>query len=155
MGKVEDYWNAFVRENPDRKNLPYGGEMSFGIDEQMAAELTAMVLSGRKRGTTSALEAYKIDNEPLPKAGQYCVLTDWNENPCGIIEEVSVEILPYNQVPWSMAEKEGEDENLESWRRNHDEFFEEDADIMGYEFKPDMLVVFEEFRLVHKGAMNS
>ncbi len=155
MGKVEDYWNAFVRENPDRKNLPYGGEMSFGIDEQMAAELTAMVLSGKKRGTTSALEAYKIDNEPLPKAGQYCVLTDWNENPCGIIEEVSVEILPYNQVPWSMAEKEGEDDSLESWRRNHDEFFEEDADIMGYEFKPDMLVVFEEFRLVHKGPINS
>ena len=48
MGKVEDYWNAFVQEKPGRKNLPYGGEMSFGIDEQMAAELTAMVLSGRE-----------------------------------------------------------------------------------------------------------
>ena len=77
-----------------------------------------------------------------------CVLTDWNGNPLGLVQEVSVEILPYNQVPWSMAEKEGEDESLESWRANHDEFFQEDADIMGYEFKPDMLVVFEEFRLV-------
>ena len=52
MGKVEDYWNNFVKASPERKNLPFAGEMSFGIDEQMSAELTAMVLSGRKRGTT-------------------------------------------------------------------------------------------------------
>jgi uncharacterized protein YhfF len=49
-----------------------------------------------------------------------------------------------------MAAKEGEDENLESWRANHDEFFEYDADIMGYDFTPDMPVVFEEFKLLYK-----
>ncbi|MCR4938559.1 MAG: ASCH domain-containing protein [Treponemataceae bacterium] len=153
MGKVEDYWNNFVQESPDRKNLPYGGEMSFGTDEKMSAELTALVLSGKKSGTTSALEAYRIDNEKLPKTGVYSVLTDWEGNPLGIIKEIKVDILPFNQVPWSMAEKEGEDESLESWRENHEEFFKEDGDIMGYEFTPDMPVVFEEFCLVHKGPI--
>jgi len=153
VGKVEDYWNEYIKMLGGKQKLPFGGEMSFGMDEQMSVQLTSLVLSGKKRGTCSALEAYSIDNEKLPKAGVYSVLTDWEGNPLGIIKEISVDILPFNQVPWSMAEKEGEDESLEGWRENHEDFFKEDADIMGYEFSPEMPVVFEEFCLVHKGPM--
>ena len=67
-----------------------------------------------------------------------------------IIQTTKVDILPYNQVTWEMAAKEGEDDSLESWRANHDDFFEFDADIMGYEFTPEMPVVFEEFKVLYK-----
>ena len=49
-----------------------------------------------------------------------------------------------------MAEKEGEEDSFESWKESHNEFFEYDAEIMGYEFKPDMPVVFEEFKVIYK-----
>lgn len=152
---VEEYWNAWLATQPEeaRKERPYGGEIQFGFDEAMSAWLTPLVLSGQKQATTSALESFQIDNEKLPVAGHFYVLTDWNDNPLGIIEDVKVDILPFDQVPWSMAQKEGEDESLESWRENHIEAFQEDADLMGYTFRMDMPVVFEEFRLVYKGEL--
>ena len=150
MTKVEEFWFEYLEKNKLPKNTPYSGEFVLGEDEIMCLELTALVLNGKKTATCSALDAFIIDNEPLPKVGSTYVVTDHNDIPLAIIQTTNVNILPYNQVTWEMAAKEGEDENLESWRANHDEFFEYDADIMGYEFKPDMPVVFEEFKLVYK-----
>lgn len=150
MGKTEDYWQKFLdSRNGDKDKYPYGGEVVFGMDEMMSIELTSLVLAGKKRATTSVLEAYKIDNERLPVVGLCYVVTDWYGEPVCIIREEKVDILPFNQVPWSMAEKEGEDDSLESWRMNHVEAFEEDGAIMGYEFSQDMPVVFEEFRVIN------
>ena len=150
MTKVEKFWFEYLEKNNLPKNTPYSGEFVLGEDEIMCLELTALVLSGKKTATFSAMDSFIIDDEPRPKVGNTYVVTDLNEIPLCIIQTTKVDILPYNQVTWEMAAKEGEDDSLESWRANHDDFFEFDADIMGYEFTPEMPVVFEEFKVLYK-----
>lgn len=148
MTAVESYWVYYAEAHNLPKDAPYSGEILFGSNSQMSANLLALVLTGQKKATCSALEAFEIDNEKIPRKGNFYVITDWDGNPRGILTTTDVHILPYKDVTWNMAQKEGEDDCMESWIRNHDEFFEEDSDILGYQFTPDMPVVFEEFCLL-------
>lgn len=150
MLEVEKFWFEYLEKNNLPKTTPYSGEFILGEDEVSCLQLSALILGGKKTGSFTALDSFIIDNEPLPKAGSNYVVTDWNEVPLCIIQTTKVTILPYNQITWEMAEKEGEEDSFESWKESHNEFFEYDAEIMGYEFKPDMPVVFEEFKVIYK-----
>ena len=48
----------------------------------------------------------------------------------------------------SWAKQEGEDECLESWRKNHITFFTVEGKQLGYSFSEEMPVVFEKFELL-------
>jgi uncharacterized protein YhfF len=150
MLEVEKFWFEYLEKNNLPKTTPYSGEFILGEDEVSCLQLSALILGGKKTGSFTALDSFIIDNEPLPKAGSNYVVADWNEVPLCIIQTTKVTILPYNQITWEMAEKEGEEDSFESWKESHNEFFEYDAEIMGYEFKPDMPVVFEEFKVLYK-----
>lgn len=150
MTKAEQYWTDFIKKNSGEAKSAYCGEISFGWNAQLSLELSLLVLSGKKTAACAAMESYVLDNEPLPKEGNTYVLVDWEENPMGIIRTKKVTVLPYSAVTWDMAQKEGEDSSMEEWRLSHDEAFEEDADLMGYDFTPEMPVVFEEFELIYR-----
>lgn len=150
MLEVEKFWFEYLEKNNLPKTTPYSGEFILGEDEVSCLQLSALILGGKKTGSFTALDSFIIDNEPLPKAGSNYVVADWNEVPLCIIQTTKVTILPYNQITWEMAEKEGEEDSFDSWKESHNEFFEYDAEIMGYEFKPDMPVVFEEFKVIYK-----
>ena len=141
MKTVEQFWNEYLKAKSLPESTPFTGEITFGSDEHTSNELLALVLSGEKRATFTALASFQIDNESLPKKGANYVLTDFFGNPHGVIQTENITILPYNQITWEMAQKEGEDETFESWRSNHDCFFEEDSDIMGYDFTDRKSVV--------------
>ena len=55
-----------------------------------------------------------------------------------------------NEVPWSLAALEGEDEDLQEWRERTREALEEEAEIIGYEFREDIKLVFMDFEIVMK-----
>ncbi|MGO1256169.1 ASCH domain-containing protein, partial [Microbacterium gubbeenense] len=68
--------------------------------------------------------------------------------PLAVIETVSIEVVPFDQVTEEHARAEGEDDRtLDSWRRIHREFFEEHVDV-GRPFADDMPMVCERFRVV-------
>ena len=56
--------------------------------------------------------------------------------------------LQFCEVSWELARKEGEDEQLSSWRENHIRFFTAEGEKEGYSFSEDMEIIFEEFRVV-------
>ena len=57
--------------------------------------------------------------------------------------------MAFKDVTWDIAQKEGEYSNIEQWRQEHIEFFEDEAALMGYEFSEDMPLLFEEFEVVY------
>ena len=67
-----------------------------------------------------------------------------------VIELQSVNILPFNEVTWEMAKQEGEDESLEAWREKKQEYLEDEGAVLGFEFAPDIKVVFQTFTVVYK-----
>lgn len=148
--QIKEFWQEFL----GAKNLPddtkYAEVFHFEMSEYWANELLRLVLKGKKRATSSSLTAYKIDGDALPVKGQYSIVTDWDGIPRCVIKTTAVRVLPFRDITFELAAKEGEDASLEEWREKHVSFFTEEGEALGYEFTWDMPVIFEEFRLEYK-----
>ena len=59
-------------------------------------------------------------------------------------------ILPFSEITWGMARKEGEDENLEQWKIRWQENLEEEGEIVGFKFSPEIKIIFQTFRVLYK-----
>ncbi len=128
-----------------------------GIDAEYEAwafggapdKLAALVKAGVKTATCSALCFYEIENEPLPRAGEYSVILDAAGGAVCVIRTVKVYITAFREVTPEHAYKEGEgDRSLAYWRAVHEEFFTEELGSAGLRFSEDMLLVCEEFEVV-------
>jgi len=93
---------------------------------------------------------YSIDQEPLPVSGELYVVLDRINQPRCVIETQSVEIVPFNEVTWDMARLEGEDEDLGQWKERKQEYLEDEGAILGFEFTPDIKLVFQTFKVVYR-----
>ena len=120
----------------------------FEMNESACNYLLELVLNGKKRATSSSFEAYNYSQDVFPKVGNLSVITDWHENPRCVVRTTSVRVLPFKDIDFSIAKLEGEDLNIESWRKNHQKFFIEEGRELGYTFSENMKVVFEEFEVV-------
>ena len=120
----------------------------FEMNEKACNYLLDLVLKGKKRATSSSLDGFKCSEEEIPKVGDLSVITDWNGNPGCIIRTTNVLVIPFKDITFEIAKKEGEDDNLDSWRKNHIEFFKEEGKELGYQFNENMKVVFEEFEVI-------
>ena len=120
----------------------------FEMNEKACNYLLDLVLKGKKRATSSSFDGFKCSEEEIPRAGDLSVITDWNGNPGCIIRTTNVLVIPFKDITFEIAKKEGEDDNLDSWRKNHIEFFKEEGKELGYQFNENMKVVFEEFEVI-------
>ena len=150
MTPAEICWADYIAQNPNQKNLRYGGECGFGDDADFCCEQLALILTGKKTAFCAALDSYRLDCEKLPVAGLCYIVVDTDGNPKGIIQTVKVDIMPYNAVSWEMAQKEGDVDSMQDWVESRNEYFADDSELMGYDFKPDMPVVFEQFVLLQR-----
>ena len=120
----------------------------FELTEGVCNYLLDLVLKGKKKATASSKIGYQIEGDEIPKEGDMSVITDWEGTPRCVIRTTRVRIIPYKDISFDIAKLEGEDDNLESWRRNHESFFREEGKELGYQFSEDMEIIFEEFELV-------
>lgn len=145
---AKQLWQNFKLQNP---NVPDTYSVwAFGDSKEMADELSALVLSGLKTATCSALHGYKLENEPIPKAGDYSVILDGNGEAMGIVQNRKVTIYSFEEVPETIAYEEGEgDRTLAYWREEHEAFFKREFAEMDWEFSLSMEIVCEQFELVY------
>lgn len=150
LSVLDEYWNRFLEETGRDEQERCAGDFSFDSrgfanDSQIAA-----LLSGNKTAVFSSFPTFSIDGEPLPASGELYLVLDRAENPVCVIELESVDIVPFNEVTFEMAEKEGQDRNLEEWRERTKENLLEEASVLGFEFTPDIRLVFQTFRIVYR-----
>ena len=114
-------------------------------------KLAGLVLQGIKTATCSAYDLYLINNEPLPKAGDYSVILNSNEEAVCIIKTLKVYVTAFDQVSAEHAFKEGEgDRSLEYWRKIHINFLTNELASVNRSFDENTKVVCEEFEVVFK-----
>ena len=119
---------------------------SFGPNADSLAEL---VLTGGKTATSSAYPVYDVENEPLPKVGEYSIVLDSHDNAVCIVRTTEVYVVPFDEVSSYHAYREGEgDLSLEYWKAVHRAFFIKEMDAIGERFDEKMKVVCEEFEKV-------
>ena len=150
MTNLDEFWHKFITD----KNLPQetkcAGDLFFEAKGFVGDELTALVISGQKTAFFSSYATFAIDQEPLPVSGELYIVVDRAQEPVCVIELESVNVLPFNEVTWEMAKQEGEDENLEAWREKHQEYLEDEGAVLGFEFSPDIKVVFQSFKMIYR-----
>ena len=151
--KVEAYWQEYLDTLPP--DSPVREERceaeGFGDSPEMAGKLGALVAEGTKTATCSALWEWEAEGEPLPEVGDKAVVQDGNDEPLCIIETTEVEVRPYEEVGARFAYEEGEgDRSLEYWWEAHWCFFSRTLPNISKEPVPDMPLVCERFRVVHR-----
>lgn len=144
MSDVQRYWDEFCKTQT-QKDLVYREAFQFGVE---ADWLAVLVVEGKKTATTSGFIFYEIEKEDIPKAGEYSIVLNSNNEPVAIIQVESVEVLAMNEVTEEFALAEGEGD-YDFWWDAHVKFFTETLKEYDKEFSPDMLVVCERFKKVY------
>lgn len=148
--KINIFWDAFLSETSRDETTKYLDVFHFELTEKWANELLRLVLIGQKKATASSLWAYEIEGERIPEVGDLSIVTDWEGGPKCVIETIAVTIIPFSDITYDICKREGEDDTLESWREGHIHFFKEEGNEIGYEFRDDMPVIFEDFKVVYQ-----
>lgn len=121
---------------------------AFGDNPVLADELLALVLAGRKTGTSSALADFDAEDTPVPVAGELSIILDGAGHPAALIRTTEVQIVAFGDVDADFAAAEGEDDrSLESWRAEHTKYF---LRTLGLDALPaDFQIVTERFELLY------
>ena len=152
-GRTEAYWRKYLDTLPEVspvRDARYEAE-GFGDSPQMADELGTLVADGTKTATCSALWEWEAEGSALPAMGEKTVVLDGSGKPLCIIETTEVKVRPYEEVDASFACEEGEgDRSLKYWQEAHWRFFSRTLPNIGREPAPDMPLVCERFRVIHR-----
>jgi len=149
--KCEACWAEFVQSLPlaDPRRSAVPDAFGFGGEGQLADELAALVLAGRKRATASLPVEYTSIDAPLPEAGDLSILLDGDGAPVGIIERTSVDLVPFGEVDATFAAHEGEgDGSLRYWRAAHSWYFGRVCEQLGGKLEDSTPILCQRFKLV-------
>jgi uncharacterized protein YhfF len=112
----------------------------FGDGPELADELLALILEGKKTATCWA----KTEGLKGTEVGKHWVALDGAGHPRAILQTVELTERCFHAVDAAFAYDEGEDDRtLEAWRRAHEAYFTRNGG-----FAPDMPLYCERFRLV-------
>ena len=144
---VDAMWVSYVAGSG------YGGPLmtafAFGDSAEMADELGLLVLYGPKRATAELVQAFAAQDEPLPRAGDRCVVLGGDGRPLAVVRTTDVRVGPLSSVDDRFAWDEGEGDRTRAWwLEAHTRFFSRQCTAMGMTFSDDIGVVFERFELV-------
>ncbi len=103
-----------------------------------------------KRAATDLVAEMEYYGDPEPEVGAYCIVLDGAGKSAAVTRTTSLRRTTFDDVDEEHAFWEGEDDRtLESYRREHINYFTRLGKALGFEFSEDMEVVLERFELVY------
>jgi len=147
---ASEMWNDFTESNPEFKNDEIPESDFFHNNEKDANRLAELTLTGKKSASSGLYSLYEQYKADLPSIGKKQIVTDFNGNAKAIIENVSVDTIPFNKISKEYAELDmGTDiEALEKWKKAHWEFFENFLKESGKKPTEEMIIVAVEFKKI-------
>lgn len=130
--------------NAEDMSKKYFECFAFGNSPEMADELLALVLAGKKTATVSII----LETDPVPSVGDLSLVLDGQGNPACVIKTVYLETVPFCDLTWDMVKLEGEDESFEQWKSGNIRYWTKDAEKRGYTFHEQIPITFERFEVV-------
>ncbi|MEW6405418.1 MAG: ASCH domain-containing protein [Chloroflexota bacterium] len=150
---IDAYWHSFLAKLPVHSNYhykPYAAEQ-FGHSPELADVLGGLILSGAKTGTCSSLWEWEAEGKMIPQPGLITIVLNSRDEPLCIIEDTEVYVTRFRDVDDEFAEAEGEgDLSLDYWREAHTRYFSRILPKIGRDFREDMPVVCERFKVIYK-----
>lgn len=128
----------------ENTNNTYFERFAFGDNPEMADELLALVLSGKKTATVSVV----LENEQAPSVGDLSLVLDGHGDPACVIKTVYLETIKFCDLTWDMVKLEGEDETFEQWKAGNIRYWTRDAAKRSYIFTEQTPITYERFEVV-------
>lgn len=122
---------------------------AFGDTPAMASRLCELVISGKKRATSSWVPSYEAEGEELPSKGELSILLDGSGIPRALLRTTQVRVIPFDEVGADVAEAEAEG-SFEQWKVEHEDFFKRECEELGIPFDKSQNVVVEYFDVLYK-----
>ncbi|MEP7053668.1 MAG: ASCH domain-containing protein [Actinomycetota bacterium] len=98
--------------------------MELGTPGAMRDRLNALVLAGTKRATALRVQDYADDGEEMERVAERLALLDDDGARLATLEVTAVDVRRFGDVPWELAEAEGEGfTDIEDWRVRHRDFW--------------------------------
>ena len=145
-----DFWQSYLNTLTVQLIDPIVTSGMAG-NAQLADELLELILKEKKTAGSGLLKAYQIENEDIPKVGNYWIILDSKSIPRCIVQTVKVEINRFDQVSESVAIAEGEgDLSMYYWQKAHSAFFAPFLKSWDIDNLDEELVVTEYFHLVYE-----
>ncbi|PIB28586.1 ASCH domain-containing protein [Maribacter sp. 4G9] len=115
-------------------------------DADYSAEL---VKKGAKKAVTDSLLGLQYRNQPLPKMGDFKVVTNWEGEAQCIIKLTSVKLKPYFSIDGAYAQLEGEgDKSLDNWKKTHWDYYTRELEPFERVPRESMILVCQEFERI-------
>jgi uncharacterized protein YhfF len=145
--RVQQFWDAYATSA--RVSVKEFEVLRFGDCADLADELAAQVITGKKRATTCLLRDFTKLSRPIPKPGNFSVIIDGENSPRCIVQTLQVDIKPLCDVDESFAWDEGGgDRSLEWWRSAHARYFKRQGARDGFAIDDCTELVLERFAVV-------
>lgn len=143
----EEFWmmaiqSGGVPEGTVCKRCSYFGE----TPEESTNELQRL-LWGEKTAVSHCIPWYLRNMQPLPKLGDYTIITDFYGNPAAVVKTVEVTLEAAPDIPRELAEKEraGGYEEWYQWRQDRNRRLAQQS---GFPYVEDLGVLMEEIQVV-------
>lgn len=122
-----------------------------GRGSDLQRELNALVLAGDKIATAGHLRTdYEAEGEVPEHVGEEQFLVDADGRPILRVRYTRVEIVPFIDVSWELAQDEGEGfADIDDWRAAHRRYWRREA---GIEVDDDDLIVCLWFEVAQRPA---
>jgi len=147
---VIEIWNNFIAANPEYKDEEIPESDFFHNNREDANRLAKLTLEGKKKASSGLYSLYKKHHVDLPKVGAKQIVTDFDGKAHAIIENVGVELIPFNKISANYAAMDmgTEIEPLEKWKKAHWNFFEPFLQESGEKPTAEMLIVCVKFNTI-------
>lgn len=118
---AQAYWAEFCKATGTSGICPPLDQ--FGDTAALADELLDLVLKGQKQATCELKHWLDSRDIPLPKDGDYWIITNGQREPKSIIQTTQVDLCSVKDVYAKFAWDEGEgDRSLSYWKADHPDF---------------------------------
>ena len=101
-----DFWLAFLEETHTDPTVTVSRYTYFGQSEEEAVSNLEQLLSGEKTAISHCIPDYLTKKQPLPRVGDYTMVTDFYGNPCCILQAVDVPFSSSPRLKFTLARKQ-------------------------------------------------
>ncbi|MGE1109961.1 ASCH domain-containing protein [Bacillus wiedmannii] len=148
VNKIEEYWHMYARENELNISVPDAWVFGDGSKE-MRDELRSLVVKGTQTGTYVAYCVYGLEGEEIQKFGQYDIVLAGDNTRLAIIKYTEIDFLKMNEVTGDFSRSEGTgDLSYDYWYSERFEFSTWELSPYGLTFAPDLLLIYQTFRVM-------
>lgn len=142
-------WGDYLDKHLEHAFADTPKVVHFCNNEQDADECAQLVKKGIKKATSPSLLELQHRKEPLPKIGDFLIVTDWEGRAQCIVRTTKVILKPFFAIDAAYALKEGEgDKSLEYWKKSHWDYYTKELETFGRKARESMIVVCQEFEKV-------